>query len=199
MKIRRSFISRDGRKIRRHSKDRRPERTGKPSLGRLVLHCTVALSVRASHLPGMNSSPEYKVSTDRGRLDRELIHRFLKETYWARGIPREVVDRGIDHSLCFGVYAGAQQVGFARVITDYATFAYVADVFILPEHRGRGLSKRLMSAIVEHPELQGLRRWVLATLDAHGLYAQFGFEPLTLPEHFMTIHRPEIYRTPAAD
>ncbi len=105
-----------------------------------------------------------------------------------------MVERSIQHSLCFAAYLDGRQIGFARVVTDYATFAYVADVFVVPEHRGRGISKLLLRAILEHPELQGLRRFLLATHDAHGLYAQFGFQPLAHPEHFMTVHKPDVYR-----
>jgi GNAT superfamily N-acetyltransferase len=141
----------------------------------------------------MPATHDYEISTDRRRLDTGLIHRFLRSTYWARNIPLEVVELSIKNSLCFGVYAQKRQVGFARVITDYATFGYVADVFVLPEHRRRGLAKMLMRAILEHPELQGLRRLLLATRDAHKLYAPFGFKPLANPEYFMTLHRPDIY------
>ncbi len=142
----------------------------------------------------MQAPPHYEISTDRSRLDVALIHDFLRSSYWAQGIPRAVVERSIQHSLCFGAFLGGRQVGFARVISDFASFAYVADVFVVPEHRGRGISKLLMRAIIEHPDLQGLRRILLATRDAHGLYAQFGFEPLTHPEHFMTLHKPDVYR-----
>ncbi|GAB3223257.1 GNAT family N-acetyltransferase [Spirosoma arcticum] len=129
---------------------------------------------------------DYTISTDKSRLDTALIHRFLShESYWAQNVPPDVVHRSIDNSLCFGVYQGDRQVGFARVVTDQATFAYLADVFILPEHRGRGLSKQLMETISNWPTLQGLRRWVLATRDAHTLYEQFGFTALDKPEFFM--------------
>ena len=129
---------------------------------------------------------DYTISTDKSRLDVALIHRFLsQESYWAQNVPLDVVVRSIDNSLCFGVYHGDQQVGFARVVTDQATFAYLADVFVLPEHRGRGLSKQLMATISDWPTLQGLRRWVLATQDAHALYEQFGFTALNKPEIFM--------------
>ncbi len=142
----------------------------------------------------MQAPRHYEISTDRSRLDVALIHDFLRSSYWAQGIPRAVVERSIQHSLCFGAFLGGRQVGFARVISDFASFAYVADVFVVPEHRGRRISKLLMRAIIEHPDLQGLRRILLATRDAHGLYAQFGFEPLTHPEHFMTLHKPDVYR-----
>ena len=141
----------------------------------------------------MNPTVEYQVSSDPQLLDVEIIHGFLSQSYWAKNIPRELMDRAIRNSLCFGVYLGKKQAGFARVITDQATFAYLADVFILPEHRNRGLSKMMMDFIVADPRLQGLRRFLLATLDAHGLYRQFGFQPLSHPEHFMTIHKPDLY------
>ncbi len=124
----------------------------------------------------------YCVSTDQDRLDFDVIHGFLRESYWSRGIPRHVVETAARHSLCFGVYKGADQasnaqVGYSRVITDYATFAYLADVFIVADHRGQGLGKWMMATIKGHPALQAIRHWVLFTADAHGLYAQFGFAP----------------------
>ena len=142
----------------------------------------------------MQASNQYQISTDRSRLNVTLIHDFLRSSYWAQGIPRVVVERSIQRSLCFGAFLDRQQVGFARVISDFAVIAYLADVFVVPEHRGRGISKLLMRAIVEHPDLQGLRRFMLVTRDAHGLYTQFGFEPLTHPECFMTVHKPDVYR-----
>ncbi len=127
-----------------------------------------------------------EVSTDKARLDFETIYRFLSEdSYWAKGIARDVVERSIENAVCFGAYDGAKQVGFARVITDFATFAYVGDVFVLPSHRGQGVSKAIMAAIREHPKLQRLRRWHLVTHDAQGLYAQFGFRELRYPERHM--------------
>lgn len=135
----------------------------------------------------------YLISTDREKLDRSLIHRFLETSYWARGIPRELVDRGIENSLCFGLYDGDRQVGFARVITDLSTFAYLADVFVLESARGRKLGVWLIETIMAHPQLQGLRRWMLATADAHGLYRKFGFTGLSRPERIMEIVDPEIY------
>ena len=143
----------------------------------------------------MNPSSEYQISTDARRFDLALIHDFLRSSYWAQGIPRDVVERAVENSLCFGAFIQQeQQVGFARVITDRATFAYLADVFVVPEHRGRGVAKLLLRTILAHPDLQGLRRMLLATKDAHGLYAQFGFEPLSNPKEYMTIHRPDVYR-----
>jgi GNAT superfamily N-acetyltransferase len=137
---------------------------------------------------------EFLVTTDPARLNIEFIHAYLTRSYWSEGISREIVERGIANSLCFGVYEGGQQVGFARVITDYATFAYLADVFIIESHRGKGLSKFLVECIVNDPRLQGLRRWILATRDAHGLYAKYGFEPLAKPDRFMEIHAPDVYK-----
>jgi GNAT superfamily N-acetyltransferase len=137
---------------------------------------------------------EFLISTDPERLDLNLIHGFLTDCYWAKGIPLEVVARSIRNSLCFGVYAQDNQVGFARVITDFATYAYIGDVFVLESFRGRGLGKWMMEAIMQHPRLQGLRRWSLATRDAHGLYAQFGFTPLKTPERYMELHDPEVYQ-----
>jgi N-acetylglutamate synthase-like GNAT family acetyltransferase len=142
----------------------------------------------------MKPSSEYQISTDARRFDLALIHDFLRSSYWAQGIPRHVVERAVENSLCFGAFLQEQQVGFARVITDRATFAYLADVFVVPEHQGRGVAKLLLRTILAHPDLQGLRRMLLATKDAHKLYAPFGFEPLSNPKEYMTIHRPDIYR-----
>jgi GNAT superfamily N-acetyltransferase len=133
------------------------------------------------------------ISTDRARLDRAAVHEFLTNSYWATRIPREVVDRSIDNALCFGLYEGERQIGFARVISDFATFAYLSDVFVLDPYRGRGLGKWLMEAVFAHPDLQSLRRWMLATRDAHGLYRQFGFSELSRPERIMEILVPDIY------
>ena len=137
---------------------------------------------------------DYVISTDRSRLDLDIIHGFLTRSYWSPGIPRETVERAIHHSMPFGLYLGAAQVGFARVITDFTSFGYLADVFILEEHRGKGLSKWMMEVLFSHPELQGFRRWMLATRDAHGLYRQVGFTPLSAPERFMEKWDPDIYR-----
>lgn len=141
---------------------------------------------------------EYFISTDKNKLDVPFIQNYLSnESYWAKNIPDETVQKSIDGSFCFGIFVNKndaavqpgnknyQQVGFARVITDHATFAYLADVFIIEEFRGRGLSKWLMKEIMEHPGLQGLRRWMLATKDAHGLYTKFGFAALDKPERVM--------------
>lgn len=139
---------------------------------------------------------EYEISSDRERMDVDAIHAFLTRTYWARGIPRETMQRAIEHSLCFGVFQGATQVGFARVISDQATFAYLADVYLLDAHRGQGLARRLVRAVLAHPRLQGLRRWLLVTRDAHALYRPHGFEPVAHPDRIMEIHRPDAYLLP---
>jgi GNAT superfamily N-acetyltransferase len=140
---------------------------------------------------------DYLISTDRSRLNVALIHRFLSETsYWAQGRTRDVVQRSIDNSLPFGIYKENALVGFARIVTDYATFAWVADLFVLPEHRGLGLSKWLMEVILSHPELQGFRRWVLATKDAHSLYERFGFFALHRPERWLERPDPSMQESP---
>ncbi|MGA8440126.1 MAG: GNAT family N-acetyltransferase [Candidatus Sulfotelmatobacter sp.] len=140
---------------------------------------------------------EFLISTDRERLSLDVVHGFLTNCYWAKGIPREVVARSIEHSLCFGVYeVGGAQVGFARVVSDFATVAYLGDVFMLESHRGRGLSKWLMDCIVQHPALANLRRWILLTRDAHELYSQFGFTRVKTPERYMELHQPNVYQTP---
>ena len=151
---------------------------------------------------------EFVISTDRARIDLDIIHGFLTNCYWAKGIPRDVVARSIEHSLCFGIYhevgekspllakparRGAPQVGFARVISDFATVAYLGDVFVLESHRGRGLSKWMMECIMQHPSVQGLRRWILLTRDAHELYAKSGFTSLKAPDRYMELHRADIY------
>jgi GNAT superfamily N-acetyltransferase len=138
---------------------------------------------------------EYEISTDPGRLDVTAIHAYLTRSYWACGIPRAVVERSLAHSLSFGLYRGDTQVGFARVVTDRATFAYLADVYVLEEHRGKGLSKWLVESVLHHPDLQGLRRFLLATRDAHGLYARYGFRPLANPARIMEILAPAAYGT----
>lgn len=136
---------------------------------------------------------DFEISTDPSRIDVLFVHRFLTASYWAHGIPEETVRRSIEGSLCFGIYRGERQVGFARAISDYATFAYLADVFVVEEFRGRGLAMWLMQCIMEHPELQGLRRWSLVTRDAHSLYRKFGFRELSVPDRWMERHEPEIY------
>ncbi|WP_064196063.1 MULTISPECIES: GNAT family N-acetyltransferase [Emticicia] len=146
---------------------------------------------------------EYTISTDKAKLQFDVIHGFLSTSYWSPNIPMEIVKRAAEHSTTFGIYkhslsigegwGGASQIGYARIISDYATFAYLADVFVLESERGKGISKWLMQCITQHPDLQGLRRWMLATRDAHGLYAQFGFTPLDNPDIMMQIARPNIY------
>ena len=137
---------------------------------------------------------KFVISTDEERFDLDMVHGFLTESYWAEGISREVVARSIQNSLCFGVFCDGKQIGFARVISDYATFAYIGDVFVLESYRGHGLGKWLMECVIGHPWLQGLRRWTLLTRDAHGLYGQFGFTPLKRPERYMERHDPEVYK-----
>jgi GNAT superfamily N-acetyltransferase len=140
---------------------------------------------------------EFLISTERERLNLDVVHGFLTNCYWAKDISREIVARSVEHSLCFGIYEGSgAQVGFARVVSDLATVAYLGDVFVLESHRGRGLSKWLMQCIVQHPALQNLRRWILLTRDAHGLYSQFGFTPVKAPERYMELHRPDVYEAP---
>jgi GNAT superfamily N-acetyltransferase len=131
-----------------------------------------------------------EISTDPARLDLNVIHGFLETSYWAKGRRASVVARAIRNSLCFGVYEDGRQIGFARVVSDRAVFAYLMDVFILPECRGRGISKTLIRTILDHPDLQNLRVFLLATHDAHGLYTQFGFRPLTHPDRWMAIYDP---------
>ena len=158
---------------------------------------------------------EFLISTARERLSLDVVNGFLTNCYWAKGIPREVVARSIEHALCYGIYdesprsekvgpfdgaqgkrAAPEQIGFARVISDFATIAYVGDVFVLESHRGRGLGKWLMHCITQHPALQNLRRWILTTRDAHGLYSQVGFTPVKAPERFMELYQPHVYESP---
>jgi GNAT superfamily N-acetyltransferase len=127
----------------------------------------------------------YLISTDASMLDLEVVHGYLSRSYWAAGVPEDVVRRSIENSLCFGVYRGEEQAGFARVVTDRATFAYLADVFVLEEHRGQGIGKWLVEVILSHPDLQGLRRWMLATRDAHDFYRRYAFTELARPGIFM--------------
>ena len=135
---------------------------------------------------------ELEISDSHARIDLDVVHGYLTRSYWAAGIARERVERSLAHSLVFGAYLGGRQVGFARVVSDRATFAWLCDVFVLEEARGRGISKRLMECVLAHPELQGLRRCSLATRDAHGLYRRYGFEPLGDPARYL-----EILRRPA--
>jgi len=137
---------------------------------------------------------KYSIVTDNSKMDIKMIHGFLSRSYWAENIPIETVQRSIEGSLCFGVFDNEKQIGFARLVTDRATFAYLADVFILEEYRGQGLCKWMMEAVMAYAELHGMRRVMLATRDAHGLYAQFGFTPLTNVDRWMEIHNPDIYK-----
>ena len=135
-----------------------------------------------------------RLSTLTEEMDVDAVHAYLSgESYWARGSPREVVARAVQHSLCIGIFDGAAQVAFARAVTDRATYAYLADVYVLQAYRGRGLGKWMMETLVAHPDLQGLRRWSLMTKDAHGLYAQFGFTPLSHPDRSMERTHPGVY------
>jgi GNAT superfamily N-acetyltransferase len=136
----------------------------------------------------------YEISTAPDRLDVDVIHGFLAQSYWSPDIPRETVVRALDGSLNFGLYRDAAQAGFLRVVTDGATFAYIADVFVLPAHRGAGLAGWLVTAALAHPALQGLRRYLLATRDAHAIYARCGFAALAHPERFMEVTHPDLYR-----
>ncbi len=137
----------------------------------------------------------YLFSTDKARLDIEVIHNYLSnDSYWVQGIPLDILKRSIENSECFGIYLGSQQIGFARVVTDKATFAYLGDVFVLEGHRGKGLSKHLMEFILKHPELQGFRRWMLLTRDAQELYSKFGFQKFHAPKRCMELWSPDIYK-----
>jgi GNAT superfamily N-acetyltransferase len=140
---------------------------------------------------------DFLISTDKNRIDIDYVHAFLTNSYWAKNIPRSTVQRCVDGALCFGVYHGDKQVGFARVITDAASFAYLADVFIDKNYRGKGLSRWLMEIILAHPSLQGLRRFLLGTRDAHGLYEKMGFKRVENVEPWMQIHNPEVYEREA--
>lgn len=135
------------------------------------------------------------MSTDRSRIDLDMVHGYLRGSYWAAGMPRELLERAIANSLAFGVYDGANQVGFARVITDCATYAYLSDVFIVEAYRGRGLSKWMMECILAHPDLQGLRRFSLFTRDAKGLYERYGFGPARSASVYLERYAPNVYRS----
>ncbi len=135
----------------------------------------------------------YVISTDPARMDAVAVHAYLVRSYWAEGIPLGTVRQALANSLCFGLFHDTEQVGLARVVTDRATFAYLCDVYVLEAHRGRGLGEWLMSAVMSHPDLQGLRRFSLATRDAHGLYEKYGFQPLSRPDSHMEIVRPGLY------
>jgi len=137
--------------------------------------------------------PPYRISDDPELVDVTVVHEFLVGSYWARGIPMETVVRGIAHSIPFSVFLGDRQVGFARVVTDRATFAYLADVFVVEDQRGRRLAAWLVATVLAHPELQGLRRWLLVTRDAHRLYQKLGFDAVADPSMFLTRHDPDVY------
>jgi N-acetylglutamate synthase-like GNAT family acetyltransferase len=145
---------------------------------------TVCKSVGGAH---------YEIDTDKARLDRGLIHDFLARSHWAKGLPRAVLERALEHSLAFGLYSDGRQVGFARVVTDHATFAYLADVFVVAAERGQGLGRWLVESILAHPELQDLRRWLLGTRNAHALYRRCGFNEPAPPFAFLERHDPTIY------
>lgn len=138
---------------------------------------------------------DYCISTDRSKLDVDAIHNFLStQSYWCQNIPFEKVKKSIDNSLNFGLYYKDQQIGFARIVSDFSTMAYLGDVYVIPEHRGKGLSKWMMQVIMSHPELQGLRRWMLLTADAHGLYKQFGWKEIANPDRYMEVHNKNVYQ-----
>jgi GNAT superfamily N-acetyltransferase len=145
-------------------------------------------------MPTAISRGEYTITSDKRRLDVAAVHAFLTTSYWSEGVPLEVVERAVLNSLAFGLFHAQEQVGFARVVTDKATFAYLADVFVLEAHRGKGLSKWLLEVIRGHEDLQGLRRFLLATKDAHSLYSQFGFNELAYPSRMMEILNPNVYK-----
>ena len=136
----------------------------------------------------------FTISTDHARLDLDAIYAFLSTSYWARGIPRDVMERSIAHALPFGIFEGERQVGFARVVSDHATVGYLGDVFVLEPWRGRGLSRWLMECVLAHPDLQGFRRWILLTRDAHSLYEKYGFTPIAAPDRWMEKHTKDPYR-----
>jgi GNAT superfamily N-acetyltransferase len=137
---------------------------------------------------------EYEVSTDQDRLDLGVIHSYLSEdSYWARGIPRKTVERSVRNSLCFGLYHGDRQIGFARAISDFSTIAYLGDVFVLLDYRGRGLAKWMLECVLLHPDLQNLRRWFLMTRHTQEFYRRFGFRELVRPEGYMELHDPNVY------
>ena len=165
----------------------------------MIERATVSLDERGDEEPIEDARGEYVVSTDKSRIDVPAVHAFLASTYWSPGIPEETVRRAIAGALCFGIYRGAEQVGFARVITDRATYAYLSDVYVLEPHRGRGLATWMMEVITAHPSLQGLRRFSLSTRDAHALYAQFGFVPVANPDRQMEILRRDIYHRLAGE
>jgi GNAT superfamily N-acetyltransferase len=153
------------------------------------------MEARAQH-PLTFTKDEFSISTDCDKLDMEFIHGFLSgEAYWSQNIPLETVKKSVENSLNFGLFHGDRQIGYARVITDYATIAYLGDVFVIPAYRGKGLSKWLMQQVTDHPDLQGLRRWLLLTRDAHELYKKFGWQPIQSPDRYMERFNPDVYKT----
>jgi len=155
-----------------------------------------ALGGSQAERQSLQTASRYTITTDARRFDLVAIHAFLSQSYWSPGVPLNVVEKAVANSLAFGILLGEEQVGFARVVTDKATFAYLADVYVVEAHRGKGLSKRLLEAILAHHDLRGLRRFLLATRDAHSLYAQFGFTALSNPSHMMEKWNPNVYNTP---
>ena len=152
------------------------------------------METRAQH-PLTFTKGEFSISTDRDKLDLGFIHGFLSgEAYWSRNIPLATVKKSVENSLNFGLYHGERQIGYARIITDYATIAYLGDVFVISEYRGKGLSKWLMQQVTDHPDLQGLRRWLLLTMDAHELYKKFGWQPIQSPDRYMERFNPDVYK-----
>jgi GNAT superfamily N-acetyltransferase len=145
------------------------------------------------------SRDTFTVSCDPLKVDRQVVWDFLASSYWAQGIPQSTVEKSMEGSLCFALLATDRLIGFARVISDRATIAYLGDVFVLPEYRGRGFGKWLMQCVMSHPELQGLRRWILITRDAHDLYRPLGFRPLARPEGYMELHNPNAYAGDTSD
>ena len=138
---------------------------------------------------------DFTISTDKSKLDLEVIHDYLaNQSYWSKNIPKERIRKSIANALCFGIYYKDKQIGYAKVVSDFSTMAYLGDVFVLEDYRGQGLSKWLMETIMSHPEITGLRRWILLTSDAHELYKKFGWQPIASPEKWMEIHRPDIFR-----
>jgi GNAT superfamily N-acetyltransferase len=137
---------------------------------------------------------EFMVTSDLSRMDMDVVHGYLSRAYWCEGLPRETLERAMRNSLCFGLFEGESQIGFARVVSDRTTFAYVCDVFVLEAHQGKGLGTWLMQGVFRHPELQGLRRWHLTTRDAHALYRKIGFVPLSKPERHMEVFTPDMYK-----
>lgn len=167
-----------------------------PCIGRVQFELFSSVRRTRGSVKLLRTMPNYEVSLDQTRLDVKAIHSFLSQSYWSLGIPITTVEMAIKNSICVGAYLEEQQVGFARVITDRATFAYLADVFVLEKHRGQGLSQRMLEMLFNHSDVQGMRRMMLATRDAHGLYEKFGFKALGAPTRFMEKHDPNVYAVP---